>query len=310
VLVRVAQFQAMHLSRLEDQTRAVNWSAWLRPDVPVMVDAVCKGSKIYHQGAAAERVAKAVHDVTGAPLDGDSPVRLMLRIENNQCTLSLDTSGELLHKRGHKEAVSKAPMRETLAALFLRACGYGGQEPVLDPMCGSGTFVIEAAEIAAGLRPGRSRRYAFERLATFDQGTWQKMQTAPTETATTLPAFQGRDRDAGAIRAARANADRAGVKPLCTFTNAPIGDLTRPDGPPGLVICNPPYGARIGDKRQLYGLYAALGKRLMSDFHGWRVGIITTDEGLAKATGLSFYPPSATVAHGGLKVRLWQTKTV
>src|SRR5690606_29791625 len=99
----------------------------------------------------------------GAPLVADAEVRVLVRIENDLCTISVDTSGEGLYRRGHKAEVNKAPMRETLAALFLRECGYRGTEPVLDPMCGSGTFVIEAAEIALGLQPGRSRGFAFEK---------------------------------------------------------------------------------------------------------------------------------------------------
>ena len=135
---------------------------------------------------------------------------LKVRIDDDLCTISVDTSGELLHRRGHKQAVNAAPLRETLAALFLRACGYHGHEPVLDPMCGSGTFVIEAAEIAMGLAPGRSRRFAFERLATFDAAAWAALAAAAPPCATSLR-FHGRDRDAGAIAMSRANAGRAGV---------------------------------------------------------------------------------------------------
>ena len=128
----------------------------------------------------------------------------MVRIEDDYCTFSVDTSGEPLHRRGHKEAVGKAPMRETLAALFLRQCGYDGAEPVLDPMCGSGTFVIEAAEMAAGLAPGRTRRFAFEDLAGFDAEAWAEMKQAPSRGTDII--FHGSDRDAGAVKSAVANA--------------------------------------------------------------------------------------------------------
>lgn len=305
VLARVAQFQAVHLDQLEANAQEVDWPALLRPGWPVTVEATCRKSKIYHQGAAAERVARAIHTRTGAPEGGETAIRVRIRIEGNQCTLSLDSSGELLHRRGYKQAVGKAPMRETLAALFLRACGYDGAEPVLDPMCGSGTFVIEAAEIAAGLHPGRGRHFDFEKFATFDPAAFAALRT-DTAHPTDLR-FYGSDRDAGAIEGAIANAGRAGVGGLCRFAHQAIGELQRPDGPDGLVIINPPYGGRIGDRKQLFGLYDRLGTVLADRFAGWRVGLITTDAALTRATGLPFAPPGAPVAHGGLKVRLWQT---
>lgn len=306
VLARVARFQAMHLDQLEARSREVGWAGLLRPDVPITVEATTRKSKIYHQGAAAERVARAIHEVTGAPLEGDDPVRVQLRIEDNQCLLSLDTSGEPLHRRGQKPLVGKAPMRETLAALFLRQCGYTGTEPVLDPMCGSGTFLLEAAEIALGRAPGRDREFAFERFANFDTSAWQDLKSGQTDTETTLR-FHGSDRDAGAVTGARANADTAGLGDRVTISHHAFSDLQRPDGPPGLVMVNPPYGTRIGERKQLFGLYGALGKTLAERLAGWRVGLVTTDASLANATGLPFTDPGPPVAHGGLRITLWQT---
>ena len=157
VLARVATFRTTRLADLETRARRLGWGGILRPDVPVRVEATCKSSRIYHSGAAAERIATAIGAAVGAPVSSEAEVCIAARFENDVCTISVDTSGDLLHKRGFKEAVAKAPMRESLAALFLRQCGYDGTEPVVDPMCGSGTFVIEAAEIAAGLAPGRAR---------------------------------------------------------------------------------------------------------------------------------------------------------
>jgi putative N6-adenine-specific DNA methylase len=276
--------------------------------VPVRVDVTTRKSRIYHAGAARTRIAAAIRETLGTPVPDDPPedaVTLKVRIDDDLCTISLDTSGAPLHRRGHKQAVGAAPMRETLAALFLRACGYNGREPVLDPMCGSGTFVLEAAEIAAGLAPGRSRAFSFERLATFDPAAWATLK-ASTQPHPTPLRFHGRDRDAGAVAMARANAARAGVAHLTDFCASPVSDLAPPDGPPGLVIVNPPYGARLGDAADLRRLYAALGRVLTSRFAGWRVGLVTTDPSLAHATGLRFAPPGPPVPHGPLKVRLWQ----
>ena len=119
--------------------------------------------------------------------------------------------------------------------------------------------------------------------------------------------FHGSDRDDGAIRGAAANAERAGVGAWTGFARTAVADLQRPDGPPGLVMINPPYGARIGNKRPLFALHNALGQMLRERFGGWRVGLVTSEAGLAKATGLPFAAPGPVVAHGGLKIRLWQT---
>ena len=306
VLARIDSFRVLKLDELEKRARRVPWAAVLRADVPFRVEATCRTSKIFHSGAATERIANAIRAAIGAPAADDAAVTIMARIENDICTISVDTSGELLHKRGFKIAVAKAPMRETMAALFLRACGYSGTEPVVDPMCGSGTFVIEAAEIAAGLKPGRERAFAFEQLATFDADAWAEMRRAPAP-ATSSVRFYGSDRDAGAIEMSRANAERAGVAPLITFQQHAISDLMPPDGSPGLVIINPPYGDRIGDKKRLDALYRALGATLRTRFAGWRVGLITNDARLARATDLPFKPPGPPVANGGLRITLYVT---
>lgn len=306
VLARIGGFRTTHLAHLDKTARAFDWGKVLRPDVPVRVEASCRRSKVYHEGAVVERVAGAIEQSFGAQVRAEADLRLLVRIEEDQCTFSIDTSGDLLHKRGLKQAVGKAPMRETLAALFLRQCGYRGSEPVYDPMCGSGTFPIEAAEWALGLHPGRARSFAFEHLAGFDAEAWTTMRDTPVSVDTDLQFF-GSDRDAGAVKRAQANAERAGVGGITCFANHALSDMRRPDGPAGLVIVNPPYGGRIGNTKQLFGLYASLGKTLQARFAGWRVGLITTEPKLANATTLPFASPGPPVDHGGLKVRLWQS---
>jgi putative N6-adenine-specific DNA methylase len=305
VLVRIASFRAMHLAQLDKRARKVAWGDILRADVPVHVEATCRRSKIYHSGAAAQRIATAIAEELGAPISAEADVVVKARIEDDLVTISIDSSGEMLHKRGHKEAVNRAPMRETLAALFLRQAGYDGTGPVFDPMCGSGTFAIEAAEIATGLKPGRDREFAFEHLANFDAAAWQKMRIAGTR-ASPSTRFYGSDRDAGAVRMAKANAERAGVAHATTFTEADIADVVPPEGPPGLVIINPPYGTRIGERGAMVPLYRTLGRSL-SRFAGWRVALITTEVALAKATGLPFHAPLPSVSHGGIRVSLFLT---
>ena len=309
VLARIGEFRAFHLAQLDKRSRKFPWAEVLRPDVSIRVEVTCKKSKIYHAGAAKQRIEKAIAETLGAEVSDKGQVQIKARIDDNLVTFSVDTSGESLHKRGHKAAVGKAPMRETLAALFLRAAGFDGREPVLDPMCGSGTFVIEAAEQALGLSAGRARRFAFQDLVTFDENQWSRAKAevlAPVDNLSDLT-FRGSDRNEGAIANSTANADRAGVAMLTEFTHAAVSDLQRPDGPPGLVIVNPPYGTRIGNKKLLFALHGALGEVLKERFSGWRVGIVTSDAALVRATGLPFLQPGPPVPHGGLKVKLYQT---
>ena len=306
VLARIDSFRVVHLAHLDGRARRIAWGSVLRRDAPFRVEASCARSRIYHSGAAAERIETAIRETLGAPVAPDAEIVVRVRIENDICTVSVDTSGESLHKRGYKEAVNAAPMRETMASLFLRQCGFDGSEPVVDPMCGSGTFVIEAAEIAARLNPGRSRHFAFEKLATFDEAAWQRMRGVDRR-RTPAVRFHGSDRDAGAIEMSRANAERAGVADITEFTRCAISHLVPPPGPPGLVILNPPYGTRLGDKGELLPLYQAIGQTLLRRFTGWRVGLITSEPRLALATGLPFLPPEAPVPHGGLRVFLFRT---
>jgi len=306
VLARIGSFRAFHLAQLDKRARKFPWGDVLRPDVPLRVEVTTRKSKIYHAGAASQRIETALKESLGATISAEAPLTLKVRIDDNLVTFSVDTSGPSLHKRGFKEAVNKAPMRETLAALFLTECGYTGNEPVLDPMCGSGTFVIEAAEIAAGLEPGRAREFVFEHLATFDPAALAALRNRPSSNGIT-PHFHGSDRDSGAVRMATVNAARAGVEAITTFSHSAISDLQRPEGPAGLVIVNPPYGARVSNKKPLFGLYDSFGRVMKERFSGWRVGIITTDAPLARSTGLTFAHETAPIPHGGLKVKLYLT---
>ncbi len=306
VLARIGSFMAFHLAQLDKRARKFPWGDILHKDVPVKVQVTCKASKIYHAKAASQRIETALTENHGITLSPDAEMVVKVRIDDNQVTISLDTTGEALHVRGHKEAVGKAPMRENLAAMFLRQCAYDGREPVVDPMCGSGTFLIEAAEIGAGLQSGRSRSFAFEKLSSFDANAFEDMRR-PASGVDLSQRFYGSDRDSGAVRNAGANAQRAGVADWITFACHGAAEVRPPDGPPGLVIVNPPYGGRIGNKKLLYALYGSFGQTMLTHFKGWRVGLITSEPSLAKATGLPWKPQGPPVAHGGMKIWLWQT---
>ena len=306
VLARIGEFRAIYLSQLEKNASEFPWAETLPDGALVTVEASCIKSKIYHAGAATQRVQEALvaQGFFIAPTGTEDSYNIRVRIERDIVTFSIDTSGEALHKRGYKEAVNKAPMRETMASLFLRDAGYNGKEPLYDPMCGSGTFPIEAAEIARRFDSGRARSFAFQSLPHFDVDAFEAMRSPEREAAFNV---YGSDRDTGAITMSRANAERAGVSGISEFSVKPISEITPPCEDKGLVIANPPYGGRIGNKKPLFGLYASFGERLMAEFKGWRVGIITTEPSLAKATKLPFKPAGPVVDHGGMKVRLYQT---
>ena len=306
VLWRMGAFMAFHPAQLDKRARKFEWGALLDPAVPVRVEvATSRKSKIYHAGAATTRIAGALESA-GYTVAQEAPITLKVRIDDNRVTISADTSGEPLHKRGHKAAVGKAPLRETIAAAFLRQCGYTGAEPVIDPMCGSGTFVLEAAEMAAGLQAGRARAYAFEHLRGHDAAAVSALRDM-SHRAEPAARFHGSDRDAGVIRMATENADRAGTRDLVTFEQRDMAEVAPLSGAPGLAMVNPPYGARIGNKKLLYAVYARLGEVLRARFSGWRVGLVTSEPSLAKSTGLPFLPDGPPIAHGGLRVRLYRT---
>ncbi|GBR51463.1 putative N6-adenine-specific DNA methylase [Neokomagataea thailandica NBRC 106555] len=273
------------------------------------MEAHCSGSRLYHSGAVSERIGRAIHKTLGAPLaesDAAEVVTVMARIDKDVCTLSLDTSGALLHRRGFKQAVNKAPMRETMAALFLMRCGFTGNEAVVDPMCGSGTFILEAAEMSARLNPGRGRSFAFQHLATYDAERWEMMRGVKSTRDGGAMCF-GYDRDAGAVRMAGENAKRAGVSDSVHFAQQPVSALEPPTEKPGLVIVNPPYGARIGEAEALIPLYRSFGRIMRERFSGWRVGMVSAVPRLAHETGLPFVAPEAPIPHGGLRVSLFRT---
>ncbi|MEM9421223.1 MAG: class I SAM-dependent RNA methyltransferase [Pseudomonadota bacterium] len=311
VLVRIGEFPATHLAQLDKRARTLVWGEFLPKGAPIQMEASCRKSKIYHSGAAAERIQHAARKVLGAPDPTLETHSVFVRLDRDMCTVSLDTSGELLHKRGFKQAVAKAPLRETQAALFLRACGYQPGEPFVDPMSGSGTLVIEAAEMALGLAPGRTRCFAFEHLPSFDADEWERLKTTvPKPRPVPEYPLLGFDRDGGAVKASQENAQRAGLNATMKFAQQDITKLTRPDTPPGLVIINPPYGVRVGDVGALKNLYRTIGSRLRAEFHGWRIGLVTSEATLAHATGLPFAPPGPPIPHGSLRIQLYQTEAL
>lgn len=307
VLLRLASFPAKSFGALENGISGIRFGGRLDKRAPLGVRVTCNRSKLYHTKAVAERVYGKLGAPPAAPShldeDDEPPPTLLVRVDHDVCTVSLDTSGAHLHKRGYRLATAKAPMRETLAAAVLAGADYDGSTPFLDPMCGSGTFAIEAALIACRKAPGMARRFAFERWQAFDEKLWRGLRDAARRQERRAPALiSASDRDSGAIEATRANAGRAGVP-----VEATVQALSHAAPPKeiGLVLANPPYGTRIGDASRLRDLYAALGNLARGPFERWRFGFVTTDVELARSAGKGFATPHPPMAHGGSKVRLW-----
>ncbi|MEO8636022.1 MAG: class I SAM-dependent RNA methyltransferase [Gemmatimonadales bacterium] len=321
ILVRRAQFSARALGELERKAGLLPWKEWLPPTLPVVLRVSCKKSRLYHQRAVAERIGNAIRGSTGlesttsagdiesdgdADPEGEAPHQLVVvRFYRDECTISVDSSGELLHRRGWRLATAKAPLRETLAAALLAASGWDPVTPLLDPFCGSGTIPIEAALQARRILPNLERRFAVERWPGFDAATLTALRVAArAETLPVAPAMiLGADRDAGAIAAARANAVRAGVAADIEWREAAVSALDPPQGRVGNVVTNPPYGLRIGDARDLRNLFARLGTVARERLAGWQITLLLGDTPLERATGLAFRSV-LTTRNGGLHVRL------
>ncbi len=234
---------------------------------------------------------------------GDDAPEVLLRAEGGRCTVSLDTSGEGLHLRGYRQEVSRAPVRETLAAGILLLAGYSGDEPLWDPMCGSGTLAIEGAWLAQHRAPGLARRFAFERFASHDAARWQAelARARAEERPAPFPILAG-DLNAGSLGTARRNARRAGLAGELTLERHDATRLEAPAGVvPGLVVANLPYGKRVGDRTELPRLYRDFGAAIRR-LKGWRYALLTAE---GDERGLGFEPDRAlALSNGGLKCRL------
>jgi putative N6-adenine-specific DNA methylase len=323
VLVRIGAFHASAFHELERHAARLPWREFVASGRPVAFRVTSRKSRLYHQDAIAQRLLVAAvgasdglaasKTATAEPRQSDSMApedevdqEFVVRLFRDECTVSADASGELLHRRGYRLAVAKAPLRETLAAAMLVASGWDGSAPLVDPMCGSGTIPIEAALLARRIPPGMARRFAFMRWPGFDESVWERLLRQARERVlpcTPVPII-GSDRDAGAVAASAANAERAGVAGNIEWRRAAISAMAPPPGP-GWIVTNPPYGVRVGERRRLRDLYAQLGNVARRCCPGWEVAFLAAHPELERQTGLE---PAVrfTTENGGIRVRLVQ----
>ena len=315
IVIRIGSFRARTFFELERHAKKIEWERYVTPGIAVRFRVTCRKSKLYHSDAVAQRFQEAVARRIGGDVvvaesvddesEGESAAQLFIvRFDRDVCTVSADTSGALLHRRGYRQAVAKAPLRETLAAAMLRASNWMGRAPLVDPMCGSGTIAIEAALIARRIPPGLTRNFAFLSWPEGETDRWndllehargQILKAAPVRIAAS-------DRDAGAIDAARSNAERADVSEDIELTVQSISAAGPLVGGPGAVITNPPYGDRLGDTEGIRNLYAQMGNVARKNFAGWTFGMLSPDKGLDAQTKLDLAERFKTT-NGGIPVR-------
>ncbi len=322
VVVRVSSFHADSFRELERHARLVPWEEFLAPGQSVRFRVTCRKSRLYHSDAVAERMAAAVaHRLRSAVprlADGDAgeddsdegesaaddAQLFTVRIAHDHCVVSADSSGSLLHRRGYRQALAKAPLRETLAAAALAGSGWAPGAALMDPMCGSGTIAIEAAMMARRIAPGLGRSFAFMRWPSFDEPRWTRMldDAAAQVQASAGAPIVASDRDAGAMEAAKANAARAGVADDITFLERPISAI-EPPAELGWVVTNPPYGVRVGERDGLRNLYAGFGRVLRERFPAWTLAVLSADRVLEGQIGVPFTEAFQST-NGGIPVRL------
>lgn len=222
-------------------------------------------------------------------IDNENPaLRIMVRIAKNQVNVSIDTTGDNLSQRGYREEAGEAPLREHLAAGLVKMTSWDELTVLVDPMCGSGTLLIEAALMAKQIAPGSLRkRFAFQKFSDFKPEVWDKIVTESLSRETQAPGvhFYGFDRDAKVIRMARRNAERAGVEDLVTFDVRAVDMLAAPVEK-GMMILNPPYGERLGVTEELKDVYRDLAYTLKRQFKGWTCWLLSGNEELTKALKL------------------------
>jgi putative N6-adenine-specific DNA methylase len=260
VLLFMAEFPCETPQNLYDGVRSIPWTDYLTPEMTIAVDCNLRDSAMTHSGFVAlkskDAIVDSIRDRFGSRPDVDTrdpDLRVNVHLVKNRCTVSLDTSGTPLDRRGYRLERNEAPLRETLAAALVMLSGWDGTTPLADPMCGSGTIPIEAALKAAGLAPGLLRSgYGFQRWPGFDSSLWQRLVAeARARALASLPAqVIGCDRSPGALAVARQNSVRAGVSRMINLARMDLADFTPPPGP-GTLLFNPPYGHRLGEEEAL-----------------------------------------------------------
>ena len=313
VLMRIASFHSANFQQLERNLIAIPWELFLRPGAMTRIRVTSRHSRIYHKNAVAGRVQASIayrfaqngSSEKSTP-DGTVTQQIFVRLCANHFALSIDSSGDLLHKRGIKPCLARAPLRETLAAAALMLAGYTGSETLVDPMCGSGTFSIEAALIAQNIPPGWFRDFAFMQWPSFQPERWKHLKQEAEKNIVRLntPFIFASDRDDRAVRDLEDSVAQHGLSGIIAVSTRDFFDLAPQELTirPGLVTLNPPFGRRLGSQRTSDALFLSVCDRLKKEYKGWKVALIAPNPHFAEM--VPFRLTTHLLPHGGLKVAL------
>jgi putative N6-adenine-specific DNA methylase len=300
-----------------EAVHSLPWPDWFSVEHSIRVDVAAIRAPLKSLDFVTLRVKDAICDAFRAAcgrrpdVDTRTPdARIHVFLSASEFTLYLDTSGEALFKRGYRRSTGEAPLRENLAAGILRIAQWQPGVPLLDPMCGSGTFLCEAAMIATDRAPGLDREFGFEKLSRFDVHAWRKLKDAARARVLkpSQLAIHGSDRYGDALKLARSNLEALGVERDVELKQADVVEMPAPASA-GVLVTNPPYGVRQHDQETLAELYPKLGDALKKKYAGWTAYIFTADLRLAKLIGLS--PSRRTpLYNGALECRLFEFRLV
>ena len=317
ILWRVAQYPYASEDDVYEGAKRVRWREHFSSERTFKIETNAHRSPVKSLDFVTLRVKDAVADhfreATGrrpSVATRDPDVRIHVFLDAATCTLYLDTSGDPLFKRGRREHVGEAPLKKNLAAGILRLAGWRPGTPLLDPMCGAGTFLSEAADMSLGRAPGRDREFGFRKLARFDARAWEREHASAAREerpVAPLPIF-GSDLFGRSVEQARANLREAGLEAAVSLKQANLLELSAPAGH-GMLVTNPPYGVRLGDAERLAAFYPQLGDLLKRKFAGWTAFIFSGDPELARLIRL--HPSRKTVLfNGALECRLYEYRMV
>jgi 23S rRNA G2445 N2-methylase RlmL len=308
VLLRLAEFKALSFPELFNKARKIHWQRYIPAGRAVSMRAACRHSKLMHSG----RVESCVRDAIAERLEQEGiklaegtegEQQVVVRLEHDVCVISLDSSGERLDRRGYRLLPGHAPIRETVAAAILQWMAWRADEPLLVPMCGSGTFAIEAAQIGRGRAANPDHDFALLHWPLLNTRRWQRARDKAAAMQRDKPlTIRASDADEAILAQARANAEAAGVDDVIRFECLDVRDLRQPEAVKGgLIVCNPPYGDRI--KGDAHALYRDLGALFRTYSPAWRMAVIVPDKSCERAMDIPVRR-RLKVKHGGLWVHV------
>ncbi|PPC95278.1 MAG: RNA methyltransferase [Methylotenera sp.] len=317
IMWQVARGKYLNEEDLFNAAYKLNWSQWFDVKHDFMVKVTGVKCPLKSLEFATLKIKDAVCDkfrqaVGSRPyIDTKNPaVRIHAYLTADEYQYYLDTSGAALYQRGNRGASIEAPLRENLAAGILKLTGWQPGQPLLDPMCGSGTFLLEAAMVALNIAPGLKRSFGFEKLRTFESDTWKKIRSKAEKEVkpTSFQKIYGSDVDLRAVRVSKQNLEAAGLLEAVQLAQV---DMTNaiPPADHGVLVANPPYGVRIGEDEELAMLYPKMGEALKKKFAGWNTYFLTNDLRMPKLMRLT--PSKRTpLFNGPLECRLFEIKMV